>query len=68
LHPSTGGGANNSGRRRVLFYFSFRRRGKVTPSGSLLYKLRRAGYALDNTDQWLVGASATPGESAAVVA
>lgn len=51
----------------MLFYFSFRRRGKVTPSGSLLYKLRRAGYALDNTDQWLVGASATQGESAAVV-
>ena len=43
------GGANTSPRRRVLFYFSFRRRGKVTASGSLLYKLRRAGYALDNS-------------------
>jgi hypothetical protein len=24
----------------------------VTPSGSLLYKLRRAGLALDNLDTW----------------
>lgn len=46
------GGSNDSPRRRVLFYVSFRRRGKVTPSGSLLYDLRRAGYALDNTEQW----------------
>ena len=46
------GGGNDSARRRVLFYVSFRRRGKVTPSGSLLYKFRRAGYALDNVDEW----------------
>lgn len=46
------GGANDSTRRRVLFYFSFRRRGKVTPSGSLLYSLRRAGHALDDADEW----------------
>jgi len=48
------GGSNDSPKRRVLFYISFRRRGKVMPSGSLLYKLRRAGYALDNTEQWAV--------------
>jgi ectoine hydroxylase-related dioxygenase (phytanoyl-CoA dioxygenase family) len=47
------GGGNESQKRRVLFYFSFRRRGKVTPSGSMLYKFRRAGYALDNADEWL---------------
>merc|ERR1719440_1924081 len=46
------GGGNDSAKRRVLFYLSFKRRGKVTPSGSLLYKLRRAGLALDNLDQW----------------
>merc|ERR1719440_897704 len=48
-----GGGSNDSQKRRVLFYVSFRRRGKVTPSGSLLYKFRRAGLALDNVDEWL---------------
>jgi ectoine hydroxylase-related dioxygenase (phytanoyl-CoA dioxygenase family) len=46
------GGANDSSQRRVLFYISFRRRGKVTPSGSMLYKHRRAGYGLDNVDRW----------------
>ncbi len=46
------GGANGSRKRRVLLYFSFRRRGKVTPSGSLTYGLRRAGHALDNTEKW----------------
>jgi len=51
------GGSNGSPKRRVLFYFSFRRRGKVTPSGSLLYNLRREGFALDNTDEWLASQS-----------
>ena len=46
------GGGNDSTKRRVLFYVSFRRRGKVTPSGSLLYKFRRAGYTLDNVEEW----------------
>jgi len=46
------GGSNDSSKRRVLFYMSFRRRGKVTPSGSMLYKHRRAGYGLDNVDTW----------------
>jgi ectoine hydroxylase-related dioxygenase (phytanoyl-CoA dioxygenase family) len=41
------GGGNDSRKRRVLFYFSFRRKGKVTPSGSLAYALRREGYTLD---------------------
>jgi len=47
------GGSNESTKRRVLFYFSFRRRGKVTASGSMLYKFRRAGCSLDNVDEWL---------------
>merc|ERR1719387_2035249 len=59
IHAGT---SNDSRRRRVLFYISFRRRGKVTPSGSLLYKFRRAGYGLDNTDLWV---DATPTEAAA---
>ena len=54
-----GGAANDSRSRRVLFYFSFRRRGKVSPSGSMLYKLRRAGYALDNTREWAVAQPST---------
>lgn len=41
------GGGNDSRKRRVLFYFSFRRKGKITPSGSLAYELRREGYTLD---------------------
>jgi len=53
------GGGNDSAKRRVLFYMSFRRRGRVTPSGSLQYKYRRAGYALDNTEEWLREPSAT---------
>jgi len=35
-----GGSANASPRRRVLFYFSFKARGAVTPSGSLRRELR----------------------------
>ena len=62
MHCGTG---NDSRSRRVLFYFSFRRRGKVTPSGSLLYKHRRAGFGLDNTDEW---ASAAGGAAAAAPA
>ena len=52
------GGGNDSNKRRVLFYVSFRRKGKVTPSGSLLYKLRRAGCALDNVGEWAAAAGA----------
>ena len=64
------GGSNDSRSRRVLFYVSFRRRGKVTPSGSLLYKFRRAGCALDNTDEWLLDEAWTPdmGAGAAAIA
>ena len=50
--PAAAGGGNDSTKRRVHFYVSFRRRGKVTPSGSLLYKFRRAGYTLDNVEEW----------------
>ena len=46
------GGANGSSKRRVLFYVSFRRRGARTPTGSLLYKLRREGFALNNRAEW----------------
>lgn len=52
------GGANTSRKRRVLLYFSFRARGARTPSGTLLYELKRAGHRLDATDEWLGATSA----------
>ena len=43
------GGANQGATRRVLFYCSFRRRGKVTAgTRSLLYELEEAGLTLNN--------------------
>ena len=63
------GGGNDSRKRRVLAYISFRRRGKVTPSGSMLYKFRRAGYGLDNADEWAMpGADASGAAAAATTA
>lgn len=48
------GGGNDSLKRRVLFYCSFRRRGRATAgTHSLLPALRSAGYALDNTEEWV---------------
>ena len=47
-----GGGENESARRRVLFYFSFRAKGVRAPPGSLLYQLRRQ-HTLDQSDDWL---------------
>ena len=49
------GGANESPKRRVLFYLSFKARNARAPSGSLLYNLRRAGYTLGNVEEWVSG-------------
>jgi len=46
------GGANESSKRRVLFYFSFRAKGARTAPGSLLFSVRREGYTLDNAEDW----------------
>lgn len=46
------GGGNDSERRRVLFYMSFRAKGARTPTGSLKYDLRRAGHRLDGAEGW----------------
>lgn len=52
------GGGNGSLKRRVLFYCSFLRRGRATAgTHSLLPALRSAGYALDNTEEWVYRAS-----------
>ena len=58
------GGGNDSLKRRVLFYCSFLRRGRATAgTHSLLPALRSAGYALDNTEEWVYRASEDKPES-----
>ena len=51
------GSANESSRRRVLFYFSFKARGAVVPgvSGTLDAELRRAQLLLEDSQAWLGG-------------
>jgi len=47
------GGANESNKRRVLFYFSFRKKGARMSPGSLLTSVRREGYTLETADEML---------------
>lgn len=51
------GSANESSRRRVLFYFSFKAKGAVVPgvSGTLDAELRHAQLLLDDSQAWLGG-------------
>ena len=52
------GGGNESPKRRVLFYVTFKANGARAPTGSLFYHLRRAGYTLENADEWVGAAPA----------
>jgi len=47
------GGGNDSAKRRVLFYLSFKAKEARVPSGSLFYHLRRAGYTIGDIDEWV---------------
>ena len=47
------GGGNDSAKRRVLFYLSFKAKEARVPSGSLFYHPRRAQYTLQDIDHWV---------------
>jgi ectoine hydroxylase-related dioxygenase (phytanoyl-CoA dioxygenase family) len=47
------GGANESNKRRVLMYVSFKRASTIVRDGSLKFELRNAGIKLGNVEEWI---------------